>query len=197
MSVEDALTRLAEHLRDDPVIAPHVRDPVVAPALGELTALGPRASAAPEEYAFLVEAIREGYLLHYAEPRLLDGAERDLGLLAGDYLYALGLERLASRGDLEAVQELADLISLSAQLHSSGDGGAAEALWLAATVAVAVGPDGAHERGKALLRAGDSGSGVEELLRFAFERGEREGLEYALGPAAEQVGFAARNPERG
>ncbi len=54
----------------------------------------------------LFEAIREGYLLHYGDPRLLDGADPDLRLLAGDYLYAVGLERLAALGDLEAVREL-------------------------------------------------------------------------------------------
>ena len=47
------------------------------------------------------------------------GADADLALLAGDYLYALGLERLAALGDLEAVRELSDLISLSAQLNDA------------------------------------------------------------------------------
>ena len=51
------------------------------------------------------------------------GADPDLALLAGDYLYALGLERLAALGDLEAIRELSDLISLSAQLHDA-EGGA-------------------------------------------------------------------------
>ena len=37
----------------------------------------------------------------------------DLALLAGDRLYALGLERLAALGDLEAVAELADVIALA------------------------------------------------------------------------------------
>jgi len=41
-------------------------------------------------------------------------------LLAGDHLYALGLARLAALGDLDAVAELADVISLSAQAHASG-----------------------------------------------------------------------------
>ena len=75
-----ALERLAAHLRDDPVIAPHVLDPNGGPQLGELVAAGPRAAEAPGEYAFLFEAIREGYLLHYAEPRLLDSADPDLML---------------------------------------------------------------------------------------------------------------------
>ena len=51
----------------------------------------------------MIEAVREGYLLHYGEPRIVVGADTDLALLAGDYLYALGLERLAALGDLEAV----------------------------------------------------------------------------------------------
>ena len=74
----------------------------------------------------MIEAVREGYLLHYGEPRLLAGADADLALLAGDYLYALGLERLAALGDLEAVRELADLIASRAQLHAEGGGRAAD-----------------------------------------------------------------------
>ena len=45
----------------------------------------------------------------------------DLALLAGDRLYALGLARLAELGDLEAVAELADVISLAAQAQAEGD----------------------------------------------------------------------------
>ena len=43
----------------------------------------------------MVEAVREGYLLHYGGAAVVAGADPDLELLAGDYLYALGLERLA------------------------------------------------------------------------------------------------------
>ena len=46
------------------------------------------------------------------------GMDDDLRLLAGDALYALGLTRLAETGDLEAVAELADLISLCAQAQA-------------------------------------------------------------------------------
>ena len=42
---------------------------------------------------------------------------------------ALGLARLAERGDLPAVAELSDLISRSAEAHAEGRGDAAEALW--------------------------------------------------------------------
>jgi hypothetical protein len=78
---------------------------------------------------FVLEAVYEGYLLHYGEPRLFAGMDPDLRLLAGDALYALGLARLAESGDLAAVAELSDLISRSAQAHAEGRGEAAEALW--------------------------------------------------------------------
>ncbi|MEA2469520.1 MAG: hypothetical protein QOE38_519, partial [Thermoleophilaceae bacterium] len=53
----------------------------------------------------------------------------DLGLLAGDSLYALGLERLAEAGDLAAVAALADLISACAQAQAEGRPGDTQALW--------------------------------------------------------------------
>jgi hypothetical protein len=82
--------------------------------------------------AFVLEAVREGYEMHYGEPRAFTGMDDDLKLLAGDALYALGLERLAQAGDLEAVAELADLISACAQAHAEDRGGAAAARWQAA-----------------------------------------------------------------
>ena len=54
----------------------------------------------------MLEAVHEGYLMHYGEPRAYARMEDDLRLLAGDALYALGLSRLAEAGDLEAVAEL-------------------------------------------------------------------------------------------
>jgi hypothetical protein len=102
-----------------PSIAPHaVPDP------------GPqRFGDALGERLFVLEAVYEGYLLHYGEPRLFAGMDDDLRLLAGDTLYALGLARLAEGGDLPAVAELSDLISRSAQAHAEGRGSSAEALW--------------------------------------------------------------------
>jgi hypothetical protein len=103
-----------------PSLAPHaVADP--GPPRFEPDGLGHR--------HFVLEAVYEGYLLHYAEPRLFDGMDGDLRLLAGDALYALGLARLAELGDLPAVAELSDLISRSAQAHAEGRGAAVEALW--------------------------------------------------------------------
>ena len=78
---ESALGVLAERLRaEDSVISPHVRETDAVPALGLLVAAGPRASSAPGEYALAVESIREGYLLHYADPRVVVGADSDLAL---------------------------------------------------------------------------------------------------------------------
>ena len=104
--------------------------------LGELTASGPRAAAAPEEYALLVEAIREGSLLHYGTGRVLDPADPDLALLAGDRLYAIGLDRLAALGDVEAVAALADVIARVAQAHAEDEPDRAERAWEAGARAV-------------------------------------------------------------
>jgi hypothetical protein len=135
---EDALKALAAQLRgEETPISPHVVDPAAPPRLGAVAAAGPRAAAAPGEYALVVEAVREGYLLHYGEPRLMAGHDEDLGLLAGDYLYALGLDRLAALGDTEAVAILSDLISSCAQLHAEGRGAEVPQLWTDAVHAIA------------------------------------------------------------
>jgi hypothetical protein len=83
----------------------------------------------PGEYALVAEAVREGYLLHYGQPRLLSGHDEDLALLAGDYLYALGIERLAALGDPDSVLLLADLISNCAQLHAEDRAAEIPRLW--------------------------------------------------------------------
>jgi hypothetical protein len=88
------------------------------------------------EYALVVEAIREGYLQHYGEGRVVRPADPDLALLAGDRLYALGLARLAALGDVEAVAVLADVISRSAQAHAEGDPARADVAWRVGAEAV-------------------------------------------------------------
>ena len=79
-----------------------------------------------------VETIYEGYLLHYGHPRLFAPADADTALLLGDYLYAHGLVRIAATGCVEAVHDLAELISLCAQARADGGPGEAEA-WAATT----------------------------------------------------------------
>src|SRR5215211_323037 len=128
-----ALQTIAEPLRaEDTPISPHVIDPAEPPEHGERAAAGPGAASAPAEYALVVEAVREGYLLHYEEPRLLAGHDSDLALLAGDYLYALGLDRLATLGDTRAVTILSDLISECARLQAGGEPAPIEKLWRSA-----------------------------------------------------------------
>jgi hypothetical protein len=80
---------------------------------------------------FVLDAVREGYEMHYGTPRAFAGMDDDLRLLAGDALYALGLSRLAQTGDLAAVAELADLISACAQAHAEGRPEQAEERWKA------------------------------------------------------------------
>jgi hypothetical protein len=119
-----------------------------------LAAAGPRAAGRREEYELLVEAIYEGYLLHYGRPRLIDAPEADLGLLAGDRLYAIGLARLVEMGDTAAVAELADTITLSALAHGAGERELAEAAWEAGAVAVGWGASNEHRRAKEMALAG-------------------------------------------
>jgi hypothetical protein len=187
----ESIRRLADQLRaEDSVISPHVTVPSEEPALGILAAAGPRAARAPDDYALLIEAVREGYLLHYGRPRVVVGADPDLALLAGDYLYALGLRRLAVFGDLDAVRELSDLISLSAQLHAGGDGAAdeADALWIASVVAIAAGPGDGHERAKDALRSRRDGAGTELLCEARHRAGEA-GISAALERGARAIGL--------
>ncbi len=188
---EQALESLADQLRDAAtVVSELIADPAEPPVLGLLAAAGPRASESPAEYATVVESVREGYLLHYGEPRIVRGADPELKLLAGDYLYALGLERLAALGDQEAIAELADLISLSAQLHADGEieQESTRELWLAAVLAIGVGPSASYEAAKQGLRAGDRNAS-ETIHRAAVEMASEAGLNSSLGEAADSIHF--------
>jgi hypothetical protein len=78
---------------------------------------------APERFALGLESIYEGYLLHYGRPRLFEPDDGDTALLLGDYLYAHGLVRIASLGEVDAVAALAELISTCAHLRGEGIAG--------------------------------------------------------------------------
>jgi hypothetical protein len=121
----------------------------------QVAAGGPRARGRERDYELLLEMILEGSLLHYGAPRLVRRADPDLALLLGDQLYALGLARLAELGDLDAVAELADLISLLAQARAAADPALADAVWQAGAVAIGWGATPDHSAAKALARAGD------------------------------------------
>jgi hypothetical protein len=113
----------------DPSIAAHA---VAEPPAGRWEA----EPGLDPERGFVMEAVYEGYLLHYGEPRAFSAMDDDLRLLAGDALYALGLQRLADAGDLAAVTELADLISLCAQSHAEARPELCEPLWRATLAAL-------------------------------------------------------------
>jgi hypothetical protein len=193
--LSSALPALAEELRTEgSVISPYVRgaDGLASEpgALGALAAAGPRTSARGDLYAVVVESVREGYLLHYGRPRLIDPPDADLALLAGDYLYAKGLGLLAAEGDLASVRLLADLISASAELHADGTtpstAADAGALWLATAVALAVDPAEGEPGGAIGIRdAGDAQGLYAQAARLAAQAGVDE----HLAAAAETVGF--------
>jgi hypothetical protein len=149
------LDRLAEDVRARGGLLANAVSPAAADGRhGAVAAAGRRAVGREDDYALLVEAIHEGYLLHYGTARIVQPDDPDLALLAGDRLYALGLARLAELGDLAAVGELADVISLAAQAHAEGDPERAAAAWNAGARAVGEGPPADHEAAKAAWRTG-------------------------------------------
>ena len=99
------------------------------PSPAQIASAGPRVAGREQEYELLLEMIFEGSLLHYGTPRVIRTDDRDLALLLGDQLYALGLARLARLGDLDAVATLAEVISQLAQAHAEGEPGRARAIW--------------------------------------------------------------------
>jgi hypothetical protein len=118
---------------------------------------------AEERFALGLETIYEGYLVHYGTPRLFDPPDADSALLLGDYLYAHGLVRIASFGEVAAVADLSELISLCSQLRAEqaeGDG----VLW-AATAAL-LGAGVLDEPRAALRLRGDAGP-LEAAARAA------------------------------
>lgn len=96
---------------------------------------------APTLRVAAAEIVREGYLLHYGEPRWYSIEDRDLSLLAGDRMYAAGLAALASAGDTEAVGVLAALIAGCAEAHAVGESVRAEDLWRSSLAMLAPGSD--------------------------------------------------------
>jgi hypothetical protein len=163
---DSALERLASLLRAEGGLMATLVDPSIgAPAPSgsleqaflspaRIAAEGPRTHDRRAEYELVVEAIYEGYLLHYGAPRVVRPREVDLGLLAGDRLYAIGLARLVALGDTVAVAELADTITLSALAQGAGEEDLADAVWAAGARAVGWGSSDAHAHAKDLAFAG-------------------------------------------
>jgi hypothetical protein len=133
-----------------------------------------------ERYALGLETIYEGYLVHYGQPRLFEATNEDTSLLLGDYLYAHGLVRIANVGTVEAVADLAELISLCAQLRADsapGDG----ATWAAS--AALLGAGRLDEARVALRDGGDAAP----LATLAEAHADASGLEQALAAHARRL----------
>ena len=128
---------------------------------------------AREEYKLGLETIYEGYLLHYGRPRLFEPSDGDTALLLGDYLYAHGLVRIAERHVVQAVADLAELISICAQVRAEGrsDDGPA---WAASAALLG---DGVLTRAREAFR--QEASSVA-LLSLARDAAGEEAVERAL-----------------
>lgn len=132
-------------------------------------------------FALGLETIYEGYLLHYGRPRLFAPADRATALLLGDYLYAHGLVRVAAFECVAAVSDLAELISLCAQLRADGSKGDGVA-WAASAGLLGRGVLEAPR--DALRLAGDP----EPLDRIARSVAGDEAVERALAAHRLRVG---------
>ena len=126
-------TIAAEAARESPLWGDALRAPAEREHEPVFSAL------ADERYALGLETIYEGYLVHYGTSRLFARVDDDAALLLGDYLYAHGLVRIAELGDVDAVRELAELISRCAHLRAERVPGDGEA-W--AETALRLGPRG-------------------------------------------------------
>jgi len=179
-SAQEAGLRLARAIRaDDALLGSAVPEPGTethehGPGLVQAAVAGPRAAGRADEYELALEAIREGYRLHFGAGEVVRAQDPDLALLGGDRLYAMGLAKLAELGDLSAIGELADVISLSAQAHAEGDPARAEAAWEAGVAAVGHGSPDGHPEAKALARAGAPGAAAA-LREAAARRGAPPG----------------------
>jgi hypothetical protein len=121
-------------------------------------------------FALGVETIYEGYLLHFGRPRLFAPADDDTALLLGDYLYAHGLVRVSATGSVDAVNDLAELISLCAQGQADGTDGD-WAVWAATASSLGA---GTLDEPRALLRELRDPSELERSARAAAGDGAVE-----------------------
>jgi hypothetical protein len=134
-----------------------------------------------ERFSLGLETIYEGYLLHYGRPRLFAPPDGDNALLLGDYLYAHGLVRVASLREVEAVADLAELISVCAQLRAGGLEGDGAAWAASAALLGCSRLDAARE---ALRLGGDA----DPLLGLACEAAGEEPVRRALAAHRVRVG---------
>jgi hypothetical protein len=171
-SVESVLVEVRDRAISlgGPLLAPAPSSPAgeIAGLAGLVDDLGGSDAA-----AFAIEAVREGFLCHHDSSRLLDLADEDLALLAGDLLYAIALRELAIAGEVESVAVLADLIRLVSARAEDGTEPVMEVLWLGQATALGVGSDDRH---RAAIEAIESG---EDPVAGRLSDWAREAIEAA------------------
>jgi hypothetical protein len=189
---DDAIRQLAARAAEEGPPLLVRADPDSKPAFGLLASAGPRTSGRSAAYAFVVEAVREGYLCHYEAPRVLEKPDPDLALLAGDLFYAIGIRALAELDDEQSVGLLSDLIVAAAELRSDGRREAAEIFWVARVSALACGSDLKHERLSAALVRGEEGS-TQALEDWTDSLAEACGIGRQIDEVRHLIHFAS-NP---
>lgn len=114
-----------------------------------------------------IEYIFEGYLLHYGKSRLLGPDDANFDLLAGDYMYARGLEAIARLEDLASVEALAELVRLCSFIHCEQlDESLAAKAWAVTTLGLAA----RISSGGAVLISGMPAFGELEELDARLEK---------------------------
>lgn len=183
MSPANSLVALSDRIAGEgEPLAGQVRRSTEQPAFGRLASVGPRTSDKAGEYAFVVEAVREGYLCHYGTSRVLRDPDPDLALLAGDLFYAIGINGLAALDDPESVGILSDLIRVSAELRAEGRIETAEVLWVAQVMALSCGKDGKLEGLLATIGKAETGS-TEGLMEWSA----KTAASHRIGPAFDEA----------
>lgn len=150
-----------------------------APVFDEFAAKAPRSAASASAYAAVLESILEGYLLHHGGPRIFAVKDDDARVLAGDYLYAYGLDRLTRLDDPFAVGVLSELIARCSQAELAAAGGqAVAALWFASTVQVLCAGEAASRAIDAAKESADGmwGPAAEDLVQITMRLCEEGGL---------------------
>jgi hypothetical protein len=171
-------TIAVEAAAESPLWAAALRAPQARETVPVFSPLG------DESFALVTESIYEGYLMHYGRPRLFAPADADTAVLLGDYLYAHGLVRLAGLGDVRAVADFAELISLCTQARAEQRDPATDGAAWAATAALLGVSNGELAGARAALRV-DGDPGPLRALAAAHAGGEA--VESALRAHAGRV----------
>jgi hypothetical protein len=125
------------------------------------------------DYEYALEYIYEGYLLHYGVSRIFDPDADDFSLLAGDYMYARGLDLVSARNDLVSIRLLAELIDFCALVHCEQlDTALAADAWTITTLTMATAAGGDTDSGDEtrLPRQVEDGTALKERLEALIDR---------------------------